>query len=76
LYFSAQARTCGSTRWQLMQAKVQKSTNTTLPRSDWSASGDEFNQEGNALTPELKLEQIRLKTAVFSMPGTRFEVPL
>lgn len=33
-------------------------------------------QEGNALTPELKLEQIRPKTAVFSIRGTRFEVPL
>lgn len=33
-------------------------------------------QEGNALTPELKLEQIRPKSAVFSIRGTRFEVPL
>ena len=33
-------------------------------------------QEGNTLAPELKLEQIRPKTAVFSIRGTRFEVPL
>ena len=33
-------------------------------------------QEGSALTPELKLEQIRPKSAVFSIRGTRFEVPL
>jgi general secretion pathway protein B len=33
-------------------------------------------QEGSALTPELKLEQIRQKSAVFSIRGTRFEVPL
>jgi general secretion pathway protein B len=33
-------------------------------------------QEGNNLAPELKLEQIRQKTAVFSIRGQRFEVPL
>jgi general secretion pathway protein B len=33
-------------------------------------------QEGNSLAPELKLEQIRPKTAVFSIRGQRFEVPL
>jgi general secretion pathway protein B len=33
-------------------------------------------QEGNNLAPELKLEQIRQKTAVFSIQGQRFEVPL
>jgi len=33
-------------------------------------------QEGNSLAPELKLEQIRQKTAVFSIRGQRFEVPL
>jgi general secretion pathway protein B len=33
-------------------------------------------QEGTALTPELKLEQIRPKSAVFSIRGARFEVPL
>ena len=29
-------------------------------------------QEGNALTPELKLEQIRQKSAVFSIRGTEY----
>ncbi|MBN8493647.1 MAG: general secretion pathway protein GspB, partial [Burkholderiales bacterium] len=33
-------------------------------------------QEGSPLTPELKLEQIRAKSAVFSIRGQRFEVPL
>ena len=33
-------------------------------------------QEGNNLAPELKLEQIRQKSAVFSIQGQRFEVPL
>lgn len=33
-------------------------------------------QEGSALGPELRLEQIRQKTAVLSVRGTRFEVPL
>jgi general secretion pathway protein B len=33
-------------------------------------------QEGNSLAPELKLEQIRQKTAVFSIRGQRFEVSL
>lgn len=33
-------------------------------------------QEGSSLAPELKLEQIRPKTAVFSIRGQRFEVPL
>jgi general secretion pathway protein B len=33
-------------------------------------------QEGNSLGPELKLEQVRQKTAVFSIRGQRFEVPL
>ena len=33
-------------------------------------------QEGNSLAPELKLEQVRQKTAVFSIRGQRFEVPL
>jgi general secretion pathway protein B len=33
-------------------------------------------QEGSILAPELKLEQIRQKTAVFSIRGQRFEVPL
>lgn len=33
-------------------------------------------QEGNTLAPELKLEQIRQKTAVFSIRGQPFEVPL
>jgi general secretion pathway protein B len=33
-------------------------------------------QEGNALTPELTLEQIRPKSAVFNIRGQRFEVPL
>jgi general secretion pathway protein B len=33
-------------------------------------------QEGNALTPELTLEQIRPKSAVFTIRGQRFEVPL
>lgn len=33
-------------------------------------------QEGNALTPELVLEQIRPKSAVFTIRGQRFEVPL
>jgi len=33
-------------------------------------------QEGNNLGPELKLEQVRPKTAVFSIRGQRFEVPL
>ena len=33
-------------------------------------------QEGSSLAPELKLEQIRQKTAVFSIQGQRFEVPL
>ena len=33
-------------------------------------------QEGNSLGPELRLEQIRPKTAVFSIRGQRFEVPL
>jgi len=33
-------------------------------------------QEGSSLAPELKLEQIRHKTAVFSIQGQRFEVPL
>ena len=32
--------------------------------------------EGSSLAPELKLEQIRQKSAVFSISGTRFEVPL
>jgi general secretion pathway protein B len=33
-------------------------------------------QEGSQLAPELKLEQIRPKSAVFSIRGQRFEVPL
>jgi general secretion pathway protein B len=33
-------------------------------------------QEGNSLAPELKLEQVRQKTAVFSIRGQRFEIPL
>lgn len=33
-------------------------------------------QEGSALTPELKLEQIRAKSAVFTIRGQRFELPL
>jgi general secretion pathway protein B len=33
-------------------------------------------QEGNSLAPELRLEQVRPKTAVFSIRGQRFEVPL
>jgi general secretion pathway protein B len=33
-------------------------------------------QEGNSLGPELKLEQVRPKTAVFSIRGQRFELPL
>ena len=33
-------------------------------------------QEGSSLAPELKLEQIRQKAAVFSIRGQRFEVPL
>jgi general secretion pathway protein B len=33
-------------------------------------------QEGNSLTPELKLEQVRQKSAVFSIRGQSFEVPL
>jgi general secretion pathway protein B len=33
-------------------------------------------QEGNSLGPELKLEQVRPKSAVFSIRGQRFEVPL
>ena len=33
-------------------------------------------QEGNNLAPELRLEQIRPKTAVLSIRGQRFEVPL
>ena len=33
-------------------------------------------QEGSALGSELRLEQIRQKTAVLSIRGTRFEVPL
>jgi general secretion pathway protein B len=33
-------------------------------------------QEGSNLAPELRLEQIRQKTAVFSIRGQRFEVPL
>ena len=33
-------------------------------------------QEGSALGPDLRLEQIRQKTAVLSIRGTRFEVPL
>lgn len=32
-------------------------------------------QEGSSLTPELKLEQIRQKAAVFSIRGQLFEVP-
>ena len=32
-------------------------------------------QEGSSLTPELKLEQIRPKAAVFSIRGQRFEMP-
>jgi len=32
-------------------------------------------QEGHSLAPELKLEQIRQKAAVFSIHGQRFEVP-
>jgi general secretion pathway protein B len=32
--------------------------------------------EGAMLTPELQLEQIRSRTAVFSIRGQRFEVPL
>lgn len=33
-------------------------------------------QEGSTLTPELKLEQIRPKSAVFTIRGQRFEMPL
>ena len=41
LYFSAHARTCGRVRSQLMQVKVEKSTRTTFPRSDFGVSGSE-----------------------------------
>jgi hypothetical protein len=33
-------------------------------------------QEGAMLGPDLQLEQIRPKSAVFSIRGQRFEVPL
>jgi hypothetical protein len=33
-------------------------------------------QEGSSLGPELKLEQVRPKTAVLSIRGQRFELPL
>ena len=33
-------------------------------------------QEGATLAPELLLEQVRPKTAVFSIRGQRFEMPL
>jgi len=33
-------------------------------------------KEGDSLAPELKLEQIRQKTAVFSVRGQRFELLL
>jgi general secretion pathway protein B len=33
-------------------------------------------QEGAMLAPELQLEQIRPKSAIFSIRGQRFEVPL
>src|SRR5687768_16675195 len=42
-YFSAQARTYGSVRSQLMQVYVQKSTSTTLPRSAEAVRGGEFS---------------------------------
>lgn len=33
-------------------------------------------QEGQTLAPDLQLEQIRPKSAVFSIRGQRFEMPL
>jgi hypothetical protein len=43
LYFSAQARTKGSVRSQLMQVYVQKSTSTTFPRRSDAVRGGEFS---------------------------------
>ena len=43
LYFSAQARTYGSVRSQLMQVYVQKSTSTTLPRRPAALNGGAFS---------------------------------
>src|SRR3954462_13881624 len=43
-YFSAQARTYGSVRRQLMHVYVQKSTRTTFPRRADAVSGDELSQ--------------------------------
>src|SRR5215831_3718680 len=42
-YLSAQARTYGSERRQLMQEYVQKSTSTTLPRRPSAVSGAELS---------------------------------
>src|ERR1700728_2867664 len=49
LYFSFHALMYGSVRRQLMQEYVQKSTRTTLPRSEAGVSGGELIQ---ALAPE------------------------
>src|SRR3954447_680830 len=44
-YFSAQARTYGSVRSQLMHVYVRKSTTTTFPRSPSGVSGSEFSHD-------------------------------
>jgi hypothetical protein len=46
---SAHARTYGNVRCQLMQVYVQKSINTTFPRSDSAVSGAELS---HAVAPE------------------------
>src|SRR5580700_1966467 len=44
LYFAAQFLKYGNGRMELMQVYVQKSTNTTLPRSDLRLKGAELSQ--------------------------------
>lgn len=66
----------GELRQQVPALAIGGSVYSPQPSARMVVVNGQVFQEGNTLTPDLKLEQIRQKSAVFSIRGTRFEVPL
>ena len=63
-------------RRQVPAIAIGGSVYAAQPASRMIIVNGQILREGEALTPELKVEQIGAKSAVFSIRGQRFEVPL
>jgi general secretion pathway protein B len=62
-------------RQSVPQLAVGGSVYSPQPASRMVIVNGQVFREGDTLAPGLKLEQIRAKSAIFSIRGERFELP-